>query len=62
MQDCSQSTKTFVRIGNSVNPAFNGQTEMSNSDQLLFRTWAIIMTEMSNSSLSFRFSELSQPI
>jgi hypothetical protein len=35
---------------------------VSNSDQLFFRGWAIITLEMSIASRSFRSSELSQPI
>ncbi len=36
--------------------------QVSNSDQLLLGAWAIIVLETSTSSLSFRSSELSQPI
>ena len=37
-------------------------TEASNLDQLFSRDWAIMMSETSTSSRSFRSSELSQPI
>ena len=41
---------------------FGCAPKVSNSDQLLFQAWAIIKPETSTSSLSFRSSELSQPI
>jgi hypothetical protein len=44
------------------NSGFDSQTDVSNSDQLLFRGRAIMMAETSTSSLSFRSSELSQLI
>jgi hypothetical protein len=40
---------------------FDGEMEVSNSEQLLFRVSAIIPLETRTSSLSFRSSELSQP-
>ena len=50
------------RIPSVSRPEFGRELKVSNSDQLLFRAWVIMMSEMSHSSLSFRSSELSQPI
>jgi hypothetical protein len=63
VQDCSDYRRT-VNTGWAPAEAtpFSPQAEVSNSDQLLLGSWAIIVVETGISSLSFRSSELSQLI
>jgi uncharacterized protein YfaA (DUF2138 family) len=63
VQDCSHSEKTLqLARRRSTNFGVATKAEVSNSDQLLSDAWAIMTLETSTSSLSFRSSELSQPI
>src|ERR1700676_4488756 len=57
--DCSFQKESVKAV---VFPRFPPQPKVSNPDQLFFSTSAIMLSETSSSSLSFRFSELSQSI
>jgi hypothetical protein len=63
VQDCSHCTQTFSsRQLRQSSICLGHNTEVSNLEQLFSCTWAIMALETSTSSLSFRSSELSQPI
>ena len=62
MQDCSLPRRLSDGIVKVDHVCFDAKTGVSNSDQLFFPAWAIMMLETSITSLSFRSSELSQQI
>jgi hypothetical protein len=60
-QDCSPAEKTFGRQDKFRFICRDCENEVSNSDQLLSKRWAIIIAEAGSSAVSFRSPELSQP-